>query len=95
MASPSPLMFSGNAANLLKSVGAAVPGTKPQTSLEESQAAKASQLAEECHDPDCGHDHSHDLHGHAHGHAAHGHAARASCRCEPEANSPTPFCGRC
>ena len=67
------MMFSGNAADLLKSMGAAVPETKEQTPLEQAQAAKASQPAEECHDPDCGHDHSHASHGHAHGHAEHNH----------------------
>ena len=67
------MMFSGNAADLLKSMGAAVPETKEQTPLEQAQAAKASQPAEACHDPDCGHDHSHASHGHAHGHAEHNH----------------------
>ncbi|KAJ1447099.1 hypothetical protein M885DRAFT_215216 [Pelagophyceae sp. CCMP2097] len=73
--------FSGSAADMLKSMGAAVPDQMPQTSLEESQAAKAkydaAKAAEACADEDCGVDHAHAhvhtadcSHDHGHGHAA-------------------------
>ena len=75
-------LFSGSAADLLKSVGAAVPEQKPMSGLEESQAAKAA-METECHDPNCTHDHDH-THVHSggcndagctadHGHGSHGH----------------------
>ena len=43
MADPkaNPLMFSGNAADMLKQYGQAVPEQQPLSSLEDAQAAKA------------------------------------------------------
>ena len=38
-AAPTPIAFSGSAADMLKSMGAAVPETQPQSDLETSQAA--------------------------------------------------------
>ena len=40
------LMFSGSAADMLKSMGAAVPDQQPQTSLEEAQAAAGGAAAQ-------------------------------------------------
>ena len=83
MADPkaNPLMFSGNAADMLKQYGQAVPEQQPLSSLEDAQAAKAKMEAEkepEAHFHD-GHactadhssEHSHDkVHAHEHdGHA--------------------------
>ena len=78
-----PLMFSGNAADMLKRYGQAVPEQQPLSSLEDAQAAKAKMEAEkepEAHFHD-GHactadhssEHSHDkAHEHAHD-GDHGH----------------------
>ena len=78
-----PLMFSGNAADMLKQYGQAVPEQQPLSSLEDAQAAKAKLEAEkepEAHFHD-GHactadhssEHSHDkAHEHAHD-GDHGH----------------------
>jgi hypothetical protein len=79
-----PLMFSGNAADMLKQYGQAVPEQQPMSSLEDAQAAKAKMDAEkepEAHFHDghaCTADHSsehtHDKASHKeHDHAAHGH----------------------
>ena len=86
MADPkaNPLMFSGNAADMLKQYGQAVPEQQPMSSLEDAQAAKAKMDAEkepEAHFHDghaCTADHSsehtHDKASHKeHDHAAHGH----------------------
>ena len=76
------LMFSGSAADMLKSMGAAVPDQQPQTSLEEAQAAKKKMDAEKvCTDEHCTEDHAHG-HDHGdgkvctadHGHGGHDHA---------------------
>ena len=83
--------FSGSAADMLKSMGAAVPDQQPMTSLEDAQAAKAKMEAEKdhshahahagggCGDPTCTEDHDHGGHDHkkdeAHGHD---HAKEAS-----------------
>ena len=85
--------FSGSAADMLKSMGAAVPDQQPMTSLEDAQAAKAKMEAEKdhshahahagggCGDPTCTEDHGHGGHDHkkdeAHGHG-HDHAKEAS-----------------
>ena len=75
--------FSGSAADMLKQYGAAVPDTQPQSSLADSQAAKAKMDAEKvCTDSACTEDHAHG-HDHGdgkvctedHGHAAHDHEA--------------------
>ena len=68
-----PILFSGSAADMLKSMGKDVPETKDQSSLEDSRAAKAA-MEEPCHDPHCTHDHEHASHGHKeHAHDEHGH----------------------
>ena len=79
-----PLMFSGNAADMLKQYGQAVPEQQPMSSLEDAQAAKAKMDAEkepEAHFHD-GHactadhssEHSHDKASHKeHDHSEHGH----------------------
>ena len=48
MADPkaNPLTFSGNAADMLKQYGQAVPEQQPLSSLEDAQAAKAKMEAE-------------------------------------------------
>ena len=83
MADPkaNPLMFSGNAADMLKKYGQAVPEQQPMTSLEEAQAAKAKLDAEkepEAHFHDghaCTADHSSEhSHDKAHAHEHDGHA---------------------
>ena len=79
-----PLMFSGNAADMLKQYGQAVPEQQPMSSLEDAQAAKAKMDAEkepEAHFHDghaCTADHSsehtHDKASHKeHSHESHGH----------------------
>ena len=78
------LLFSGSAADMLKSMGKAVPEAQPMTGLAESQAAKKMMDAEKvCTDEDCTEDHTH---GHSHGHGetctedhshGHGHAEKA------------------
>ena len=86
MADPkaNPLMFSGNAADMLKQYGQAVPEQQPMSSLEDAQAAKAKMDAEkepEAHFHDghaCTADHSsehtHDKASHKeHEHSEHGH----------------------
>ena len=86
MADPkaNPLMFSGNAADMLKQYGQAVPEQQPMSSLEDAQAAKAKMTAEkepEAHFHDghaCTADHSsehtHDKASHKeHDHSEHGH----------------------
>ncbi|KAH8068197.1 hypothetical protein JL720_12290 [Aureococcus anophagefferens] len=88
------LMFSGSAADMLKSMGAAVPDQQPQTSLEEAQAAKRKMDAEKvCTDEHCTEDHArrHDHgdgkvctadHGHGgHDHANHGHGGHDHATC--------------
>ena len=74
--------FSGSAADMLKSMGAAVPDQQPMTSLEDAQAAKAKMEAEK--------DHSH-----AHAHAGGG-CGDPTCRFFD--GGATPFkrdsCGR-
>ena len=83
MADPkaNPLMFSGNAADMLKQYGQAVPEQQPMSSLEDAQAAKAKMEAEkepEAHFHDghaCTADHSSE-HTHdkgEHSHESHGH----------------------
>ena len=52
MAGQQPILFSGSAADMLKSMGKDVPETKEQSSLEASRAAKAA-MEEPCHDPHC------------------------------------------
>ena len=69
--------FSGNAADLLKSMGQTVPETQVQSSLEDAQAAKAAMKVE-CHDPGCSEDHDHS-HGHAN---AHEHGADCGDHCD-------------
>jgi len=51
----SPLEFSGNAADLLRSMGAAVPEQKPQSGLKESIQAKKKMDDEKA----AAHSHSH------------------------------------
>ena len=75
-----PLMFSGNAADMLKQYGKAVPEQQPMSSLEDAQAAKALMDGKEAHHHDghaCTEDHS-SAHDHSecngdHGHSEHGH----------------------
>ena len=52
MAGQQPILFSGSAADMLKSMGKDVPETKEQSSLEASRAVKAA-MEEPCHDPHC------------------------------------------
>ena len=84
-----PLMFSGNAADMLKQYGKAVPEQQPMSSLEDAQAAKALMDGKEAHHHDghaCTEDHSsahhhakaEEAHDHSecngdHGHSEHGH----------------------
>ncbi|KAH8070165.1 peptide-aspartate beta-dioxygenase [Aureococcus anophagefferens] len=64
-AAPTPIAFSGSAADMLKSMGAAVPEQQPQTSLEDARAAKQKLDADKvCTDEHCTEDHAH---GHDHG----------------------------
>ena len=58
------MAFSGNAADMLKQYGKAVPEQQPLTGLEESRKAKRKLEADKCAEEGCTEDHEHG-HGHA------------------------------